>query len=359
MPLLFAGAVGIALLAFAEAIGPAEQFAKEHGHEIDANHELVALGSANMGAGLFRGFPIGASLSISAANDRVGATTPMSLVIAAIATMFVALFLTPLFEDLPEAALGAIVIVAVAEMERVEPLRRLWRLRRTDFALALVALFGVLIFDILAGLAIAVAASLGVVAWHAGHAHLRVMGATDTDVDTTTVEPSVAASRLLVLTPEQMMFFVNATEIRKTVVNAATNTDARPDVVVLDLALSPDLDVPALDALNDIYERLQAAGVRLWLAGLNPPVRDRLLAAGLVNRIGNDHLFNYVDSALAAYLGLHSSTADTARSEILTDLLHYIDTQRQHPALDPQGLQALNSVADRIHHELGARPTPE
>jgi MFS superfamily sulfate permease-like transporter len=70
VPLLFVGAAGIALLAFAEAMGPAQQLAKEHGYEVDANRELVAVGAANMGAGLFQGFPIGASLSKSAANRR-------------------------------------------------------------------------------------------------------------------------------------------------------------------------------------------------------------------------------------------------------------------------------------------------
>ena len=113
LPLLLLGAVGIALVAFAEAIGPANEFAREHGGKIDPNRELIAIGAANTGAGLFTGFPIGSSLSKSAANDRAGARTPASLVTAAAATALVALFLTPLFEPLPEATLGAIVIVAV------------------------------------------------------------------------------------------------------------------------------------------------------------------------------------------------------------------------------------------------------
>ena len=109
LPLLLVGALGIALVAFAEAIGPANEFAREHGGRIDPNRELIAIGAANTGAGLFSGFPIGSSLSKSAANDRAGAKTPASLVTAAAATALVALFLTPLFEPLPEATLGAIV----------------------------------------------------------------------------------------------------------------------------------------------------------------------------------------------------------------------------------------------------------
>jgi len=354
VPLLFAGALGIALLAFAEAMGPAQQFAKEHGYEVDANRELVAIGGANMGAGLFQGFPIGASLSKSAANDRAGAKAPMSLVIAAAATALVALFLTPLFKDLPEAALGAIVIVAVSEMERIEPLRRLWRLRRADFALAMVALSGVLVFDILPGLAIAVVASLGMVIWRAGQARVRVMGATGSGLDTTSVEPALATPGLLIVAPEQMVFFVNAAEIRDAVVDAATKSEPRPDVVVLDLALTPDLDVPAIDALTDIDERLRAAGVGLWLAGVAPQVRDRLVTAGFVGRIGSQHLYDQVAGALVAYLGVHSTEGDATRREVLTDLLGFIDTRRQHPGLDAQGRATLDAVADRIRSELAS-----
>ena len=130
LPQLIGGALAIALVAFAEAIGPAEEFAREHGGKIDPNRELIALGAANTGAGLFSGFPIGSSLSKSAANDRAGAKTPASLITAAAATALVALFLTPLFEPLPEATLGAIVVVAVAGMMKVGKMRRLWRLRR-------------------------------------------------------------------------------------------------------------------------------------------------------------------------------------------------------------------------------------
>jgi len=352
VPLLITGAVGIALLAFAEAMGPAQQFAKEHGYEVDANRELVALGGANMGAGLFQGFPIGASLSKSAANDRVGAKTPMSLLAAAAATALVAVFLTPLFEHLPEAALGAIVIVAVSEMERIEPLRRLWRLRRADFVLALVALLGVLVFDILPGLGIAVVASLGVVIWRAGEARIRTMGATGSGLDTTSVRQAVMAPGILVVEPEQMLFFVNAAEIRDAILRAATKADPRPDVVVLDLALTQDLDVPAIDALTEIDERLRVLGVQLWLAGIIPPVHGRLLTAGLLDRLGRERVFNHVASALIAYLALRSTGGVAARREVLTDLLEFIDTRRQHPGLDAQGLETLDAVADRIFREL-------
>ena len=174
LPLLLGGAAGIALVAFAEAIGPANEFAQKHGGRIDPNRELIAIGASNAGAGLFSGFPIGSSLSKSAANDRAGAHTPASLVTAAAATALVALFLTPLFEPLPEATLGAVVIVAVSGMMKVGKMRRLWELRRVDFWLAMVALVGVLCVETLVALGLAVIISLGLMIWRTSEARLTL-----------------------------------------------------------------------------------------------------------------------------------------------------------------------------------------
>ena len=138
--LLLPGALGMALVVFAEAIAPARQFAARYHYPVDADQELIGLGAADFGAGLFQGFPIGASLSKSAANDNAGAKSAMPLLIAAILTALVALFLTPLFRNLPEATLAAIVVVAILGMMRVGEMKRLYRLNKTDFVLAVVAL---------------------------------------------------------------------------------------------------------------------------------------------------------------------------------------------------------------------------
>jgi high affinity sulfate transporter 1 len=352
VPLLLTGAVGIALLAFAEAMGPARQFGKQHGYEVDANRELVAIGAANMGAGLFQGFPIGASLSKSAANDRVGAKSPMSLIVAAASTGLVALFFTPLFKDLPEAALGAIVIVAVAEMERVKPLVRLWRLRRPDFALAMVALLAVLTFNILPGLGIAVAASLGVVIWRASEARLEFLGQTPSGLDVVALDKEAPTPGLLVVRPEQMIFFVNASEIRDAVTAAVTGNDPRPDVVLLDLRLTPDLDVPSADELIELNERLGAIGVQLWLSDLLPSVRDRLRIAGFVDEVGAERLFDEVAGGLFAYLDVHSAPGGDARREVLSDVLETLRTRRRHPGLDEQARETIDAIAARLELEL-------
>jgi sulfate permease, SulP family len=349
---LFVGAMGIALLAFAEATGPAQQFAKEHGYEIDANQELIAIGAANMGAGLFRGFPIGASLSKSAANDRTGARTPLSLLVASAATVLVALFLTPLFEDLPEAALGAIVVVAVSGMERIAPLQRLWRLHRVDFLLAVFALLAVLVFPILVGLALAVMASLAVIVWRSAEARLELNGKTQGKSGGAHIDHAMPSAGLLVARPEQMVFFVNATEIRSAITDAVARNDPRPDVVLLDLALTPDIDVPTADALTELDERLTTSGVELWLAGVMPPMRARLDAADLTRTIGADHLFQDTIGGILGYVNLHSESGVSAQRHVLPGVVDFIRTREQQPGLDQRGRETLEALVERIQREL-------
>ncbi len=134
------------------------------------------MGAANLGAGLFQGFPIGSSLSKSAANDRAGARSQMSSIIAAGVTIIVALFFTQFFYALPEAALGAIVIMAVSGMVKIGKLQHLYKVRRSDFILAIVALVAVLTFETLEALLIAVVVSIFALVLRASHPNLAMLG---------------------------------------------------------------------------------------------------------------------------------------------------------------------------------------
>ena len=301
VPQLFAGALGIALVAFAEAIGPANEFAREHGGKIDPNRELIALGAANTGAGLFSGFPIGSSLSKSAANDRAGAKTPASLITAAAATALVALFLTPLFESLPEATLGAIVIVAVAGMMNVAKMRDLWRLRRAEFWLAGIALVGVLVMPTLPALGIAVIVSLGMLVWRASQARLTFLGRVSgglEPVDLRTM-PDAAIPGLLIVRPDEMLFFANVASVREGIMQAVANADPRPTVVLLDLELTPEVDVPVVEALEHLHQRLgrrrdRALAVSSPVRRSGPPgprgrARQHRTRPGLPPRHRRDH----------------------------------------------------------------------
>jgi sulfate permease, SulP family len=292
--LLLPGAFGIALVNFAEAYGPARSFAGKHGYEIDANQELVGLGAANLGAGLFQGFSIGSSLSKSAANERAGAKTPVALIVCALLTVVVALFFTPFFAPLPEAVLGAVVIVAIIGMIKVKAIRRLYRLNRTDFTLAIVAVLGVLTFEALEGLLIAVILSLLVLVWRASQSKLSILGREPGRIlfsDSRRHPENHTLPGLLVLRPDEGLFFANADPLRNDILGHVEAARDPVRVVLLDLEMSNELDVPSVDMLAELKVELGKRNAELWLSRLHGPVRDALDQAGSLTQIGLRNIY--------------------------------------------------------------------
>ena len=292
--LLLSGAFGIALVNFAEAYGPARSFAGKHGYEIDANQELVGLGAANLGAGLFQGFSIGSSLSKSAANDRAGAKTPVALIVCAILTMIVALFFTPFFAPLPEAVLGAVVIVAIIGMIKVKAIRRLYSLNRTDFTLAIVAVLGVLTFDALEGLLIAVILSLLALVWRASQSKLSVLGRDPGRIlfsDSRRHPENHILPGLLILRPDEGLFFANADTLRNDILGLVDDAQDTIKVVLLDLEMSSELDVPSVDMLGELKLELEKRNAELWLSRLHGPVRDALDRSGILEQVGPQNIY--------------------------------------------------------------------
>ncbi|HEV2638855.1 MAG TPA: SulP family inorganic anion transporter [Actinocrinis sp.] len=139
---LIGGSFGVALIVFAESFSISKGLGAKHGEQVDAGREMTAMGAANAAVGLFRGFVVSGSASRSAAAEATGAASPMTSLVAAVVVLITGAFLTPLFTDLPEPVLGAIVVVAVRSFLKVGELRRYWRLDRVSFAVAAVALTG-------------------------------------------------------------------------------------------------------------------------------------------------------------------------------------------------------------------------
>ncbi len=352
VPLLLAGAIGIALVAFAEAIGPANEFARKHGGQVDPNRELIAIGAANTGAGLFSGFPIGSSLSKSAANDRAGAHTPASLVVAAAATALVALFLTPLFEPLPEATLGAVVVVAVSGMMRVGKMRRLWLLRRIDFWMAMIALVGVLVVPTLEALAVAVAVSLVLVVWRASEARFTLLGRVQGQLEPVELgtEAGDIIPGLLIVRPDEMLFFANASPVRDGILAAVADREPRPDVVLVDLSLTPDIDVPAIEMLEDLHDRLAADGIELWLAYVRPRVMELLDRAGVLAELGPDAVQPQLLDAVVVFLRRSPGSAE--RIAVLRDVIAYVHERRARQGISPESAALLGGLEQRLSREL-------
>lgn len=302
---LFTGAIGIVLLGFAETIGAARKFATKHRYTIDSNQELTALGVANLGAGLFQGFAVDASLSKSAANESNGAKTEMSAIIAAGLTIITALFLTPLFRNLPEATLAAIVIVAVWGLFDVAELRRYRRLDRPDFWLAIVALFGVLVLGVIVGLIIAVVLSILLIVSRASQPHFSILGKFPGEQTYGDMERHPENQRvpgLLIIRPDAFLFYANATPLHEELRKLGREIDPSPKVLLLDLEASKDLDVTSLDMLAEAQSEIAERGAELWVARVHHKAMDRFRASGLADQIGEDHLYPSVHQAVSAYL---------------------------------------------------------
>jgi SulP family sulfate permease len=316
--ILFPGALGLALVNFAEAIGPVRNFASAHKYKIDTNQELIGLGAANFGAGLFQGFPIGSSLSKSAANDRAGAHSQMSAIIAAAVTILVALFFTQFFYALPEATLGAIVIVAVSGMIKVTKLKQLYKVRRADFVLAVVALLAVLTFETLEALLIAVIVSLFALVLRASQPKLAVLGRIPDRLEFSDIRrhpENISVPGLLIVRPENGLFFANAAGIQEAIIAEMLSSPKPVKALLLDLGATTDLDVPSADMLDALHEELTGRNVRFMLTRMILPVRQMLDIAGIMDKFRSQDIF--VDPALAVMDFLSTQYDDAAILELL------------------------------------------
>jgi sulfate permease, SulP family len=302
--LMATGAFGVALVVFAESYSISARFAATHGYEVDADHELLALGVANLAAGIFQGFAVSGSASRTAAADGAGSQTALASLIAAVLVLLTGAFLTPLFTDLPEAVLGAIVIVAVRSFFRVAELQRYWRLQRSAFAIAATALVGVLVFDLLPGLLMAVILSLLLYIWWAANIKTAVLGRVVTAsgeryVDVSRHPEAVEIEHLLIVRPDGQLFFGNVKALRNEIVGMVT--DRRPEVVILDLEFSESVGLALADMLADLRPVLTHAATNIWIAGLHSQTRAALTHLGATDGSSPLVVYDQVAEAVGAF----------------------------------------------------------
>jgi sulfate permease, SulP family len=283
-------AVGVMLVGFAEGLGAAKTYAARNRYQISPNRELIGLGAANLAAGLSSGMVVNGSLSKTAVNGSAGAKTQASGLVAAVLTVITLLFLTGLFEDLPEATLAAVVITALIELVDYRALQALWRAyssrlgriygfaARADFIAAVAAMLGVLVFDTLPGLVIGVADSL-LLLYRVSRPHVAVLGEVPGGgqwADTAHHPEDQTTPGVAVLRVESGVFFGNTDHVRDAIEDAATADGTR--AVVLDCETMPFVDVTAARMLNQLAADLHRQGVHLVLAGEIGQVRDMVAA---------------------------------------------------------------------------------
>jgi sulfate permease, SulP family len=314
---LLPGALGLMLVAYSEHTGAASASASRHHYDLDANQELFAVGIANLGAGLFQGFAVGGSLSRSTANDAAGARSQVSSLVASALVLLTAIALTPLFYNLPQATLGAIVIRAVIGLMNVGELQRFYRLRKAAFVQALTAMLGVLTLGVLAGLLIAVALSLLILVYQASRPSIAVLGKVPGKQAYGDIEQypeNEAIPGLLMVRPDVQFFFANTNSFRNRVRELLQSTDPSPRAVLIDLQASARLDIDSVEMLTDLQTELKTQDIELLLANVRAPVRDVLQRSGLIERIGKQHIYLSVEEGVRAFQD--GSRQESNREEI-------------------------------------------
>ncbi len=296
-------AAAFSLVAFADLVATVRTFAQKHGYEVDANRELTAIGSANLIGGLTSAFPVSSSNSRSAVNDSAGARSQAAVIVAAAVVGLFLLFLMPLIEPLPKAALGVIIVVAAAGLINIRSIWRLRHVRSAEVALALVAFGGVLVFGVVGGVVVAIALSIGVFLYRAARPHDAVLGRVD-DVDgyhdIARGEDAETVPGLLVYRFDAPPFFVNADYLRQRVLELV---DASQDVrwLVLNAEAWTYLDATAIDVLARLDVELEQRGIALCFARLKGRQREIFEETDLTARIGPDRFFPTVRAAVAAF----------------------------------------------------------
>jgi SulP family sulfate permease len=286
---LLPGAFGITLVALAETLGVARTFADKHGYDVDTNQDMIALGVGNIGSGFLGGLVAGGGMSSSTVNDQGGARTEMSTLVTALLSLLTVLFLTPLFKNLPEAVLGAIVIHAVLHLMKVRELKRYLAWKPVEFWLAVTALVGVIAIEILPGLLIAVVLSLLMLVWRASRPLGSVLGKVPGEEGGYSSIERHPENRivpgLVIFRFDRPLFFANEVPLRD-LVRGLLKRDPPPTMIILDLQLCPDLDISAVDMLLKLVDEAGAAGIEVVFAEVIAAVREILRRSGLLEKVG-------------------------------------------------------------------------
>jgi high affinity sulfate transporter 1 len=282
---IFPLAAGCLLLAYIEGVSAARSFATKHGYELDARQEFLGLGAANLAAAFGQGYPVAGGLSQSAVNERAGARTPLALVFASLTLAVSLLFLTGFLQNLPKAVLAAIVFTAVLGLIDVRTLLRMWRISKTDFYAATIALAAVLLLGILQGILLAAGASVLMLLARASQPHVAFLGripGTNSFSDLARHPENEQLPHIVVFRPEASLLYVNAEFVSQTVLERLKNR-GQEDIrtVVCDLSASPYIDLAGSRMLRLLHTELGASRIALRIVGARGRVRDLLRADGL------------------------------------------------------------------------------
>ncbi len=296
---LLVGAVGITMVSLTDTIATASSFAARRGDEVDADAEMIGVGTSNLAAGLFQGFAVSVSGSRSAVADQAGARTQATGLVGAGLVALLLLVLNGLLADLPQAALAAVVIAAALSLADVGAVMRFARLRRSSLVISLVATGGVIFLGVLQGIVVAIVLAILLFFRRSWWPHGAVLASVPSlggwhSVDVHPEGDQVPG--IVVYRWEAPLFFANAGQFRNQVRRIVR--ERSPSYVVLQCEAITDIDVTAADVLKDLDEELNAAGVHLAFVELRDRLRDLIVRYELESTLDQEHFFPSIDEAV-------------------------------------------------------------
>jgi sulfate permease, SulP family len=299
---LLSGALTIVLLGYAKALPPLKRAAEYSGDNLEPNRELLALGAANVGAGLGGGHALCASLTATTVNIGAGGKTQVGNLFAGLLCVLTILFLLPLLDNLPLSSLAAIIMVALGGVSNLGYFRGLWQISRYEFLIAAAAFAGVLAFGVLPGVVIGVVLALFKLA-HAIHDPVTAtVGRTPSGgfVDIDEHPEAVEIPGMLILHQYGPLVFLNA-RVLADALRKATQVDRNIRVVVLDATASSGIDSSAADKIASVRDELAESGIELWV--VNPRRRGWKIVESLltVKKVAIPRVFDTIPDAISAF----------------------------------------------------------
>ncbi|WP_213576450.1 SulP family inorganic anion transporter [Rhodococcus sp. USK13] len=308
-------AAGIALIAFADTGVLSRTFAARRGDDVNGSTEMKAVGVANIAGGLFGGFPISASGSRTPVAEQSGARTQLACVVGALAVLAFVLVAPGVTTYLPDATLGAVVIVAATALVDVDGMVRMWRMSTVEFGLAIAAFLGVALVGVLQGILVAIGLSFVAVVAQAWQPYRTELVRTADRPGFHDVERHPEGQRipgLVLVRFDAPLFFANG-EIFDEYVRSVVATAPTPvEWVVVAAEPITGLDTTAVDELVDLDTYLESKGIRLAFAEMKGPIKDRLIRFGVGDRFDSTHFYPTVESAVTAFRNRADNPADPA-----------------------------------------------
>ncbi|MDB5788106.1 SulP family inorganic anion transporter [Caballeronia mineralivorans] len=305
---LLSGAVAIALVSFTDISVLSRTYELRSGVPVDRNQEFVARGIADAAAALVQGFVVSASGSRTPVAEAAGAKTQATGLVAALVVAGLLMFVPQALRNTPEAVLAAVVVAASLGLLEIRGVRRLYRLRPSEFVQSLVCFVGVVLLGVVNGVGIALALAVLAFLWRAWRAYVAVLGRVNRVKGYHDVSRHPDARRipgLVLLRWDAPLFFANAEIFHDRVLQAVHDAPTKTHWIVIAAEPVTDIDITAADMLTRLQDELHELRVNLCFAELKGPVKDSLKHYGIFERIGERNLVPTLGRAIDRYLEVH------------------------------------------------------